>query len=1006
MKLLFLLLALPMIGFAQNVYIPNANFKAYLVGNTAINTNGDNQIQVSEASVYNGAIYCSFMNISNLTGIEAFVSLTSLSCYNNQLTSLDVSSCTALATLQCTDNQLTSLDVSSCTALATLQCTDNQLISLNVSGCTLLNYLVCYVNQLTSLDVSSCTALTNLDCFGNNLTSLNVSSCTALTHLVCDYNQLSSLDVSSCTALTNLDCDYNQLTSLNVSSCTALTHLWCRTNNLTSLDVSTCTSLYNLNCINNQLTSLDVKNGINIYMEVFLAYNNPNLSCIKVDDVAFSNTNWVIYVDTTAFFSLTCAPPTAAVLSGTATICAGSSTNLSVAVTGGTDLYTVTLSDGTNNYSATGASPVSISVSPTATSTYTIVSVTGGGSGTGNNGTAIVTVTTNSTNTTTLTACDSYLWNGTNYTASGVYTGPTTNCVTQSLNLTITPSAINTISSSVCPGFPYIWNNQSYSTSGSYTQTFQASNGCDSNVTLNLTVYPTNFNPVFSSTQQLFTSPPFAVQFSNTTANIGSYNFTWYWGDGTSSASNNSTVFHEYLNNGLYTITLVATNTITGCSDETTYTDYIYATGGVGCLHSASINQTGPINACSGQPVLLTCNSNPNFTYQWRNNGVYISGNNNDSLYVSQTGSYSVIISFNGCPVASGNVVVNLQSIEQPTINSSGSIQPCIGGSVTLTASGGFTSYSWSNGATTSSITVNSSGNYTVQVTSSNGCSSTSVAFVVNASLLPTQNICVVGVDSLTSNIRLVWEKPLTTAIDSFYIYKESNVSNVYTQIGSRAYDSLSIWIDPISNPAVQSYRYKITAFDTCGVETPLSDFHKTIHLTINQGVGGAWNLIWSHYEGINFGSYKIYRGTSLSNMALLTTIQSNLNSYTDLIPPTGLVYYQIEIINPNNCSPTKSINYSSSKSNISSNGQNDLLVITSDYISIFPNPTTSKITVKSSLELIGKEFTIYDQLGKEVMSGLITSEETEIDLSNISEGVYLFKAGTEMQETFRIVKQ
>jgi len=39
-------------------------------------------------------------------------------------------------------------------------------------------------------------------------------------------------------------------------------------------------------------------------------------------------------------------------------------------------------------------------------------------------------------------------------------------------------------------------------------------------------------------------------------------------------------------------------------------------------------------------------------------------------------------------------------------------------------------------------------------------------------------------------------------------------------------------------------------------------------------------------------------------------------------------------------------------------------------------------------------------------MSSLITSEETKIDLSNISEGVYLFKVGTEMQETFRIIKQ
>ena len=46
----------------------------------------------------------------------------------------------------------------------------------------------------------------------------------------------------------------------------------------------------------------------------------------------------------------------------------------------------------------------------------------------------------NPTNTTTITACDSYVWNGTTYTSSGVYTGTTANCVTESLNLTITPT--------------------------------------------------------------------------------------------------------------------------------------------------------------------------------------------------------------------------------------------------------------------------------------------------------------------------------------------------------------------------------------------------------------------------------------------------------------------------------------------------------------------------------------------------------------------------------------
>ena len=76
------------------------------------------------------------------------------------------------------------------------------------------------------------------------------------------------------------------------------------------------------------------------------------------------------------------------------------------------------------------------------------------------------------------------------------------------------------------------------------------------------------------------------------------------------------------------------------------------------------------------------------------------------------------------------------------------------------------------------------------------------------------------------------------------------------------------------------------------------------------------------------------------------------------------------------------------------------------NVISISPNPTSSKITVKASLALVGKEFTIYDQQGKVVKSGIITAEQTEIDLANLSEGVYLFKAGAEMQETFKIIKQ
>ena len=151
-KLLLILLCLPMIGFGQNVNIPDANFKAYLVGNTAINTNGDTEIQVSEAAAFTGAINCSWMSISNLTGIEAFTALTWLECSYNQLTSLNVSQNTALTQLRCMYNQLTSLNVSGATALTSLLCWDNQLECLDISNNINLEELHCNDNLLEQLN--------------------------------------------------------------------------------------------------------------------------------------------------------------------------------------------------------------------------------------------------------------------------------------------------------------------------------------------------------------------------------------------------------------------------------------------------------------------------------------------------------------------------------------------------------------------------------------------------------------------------------------------------------------------------------------------------------------------------------------------------------------------------------------------------------------------------------------------------------------------------------------
>ncbi|MFK8045937.1 MAG: T9SS type A sorting domain-containing protein [Crocinitomicaceae bacterium] len=186
--------------FGQNVNIPDSNFKAYLVGNLAINTNGDTEIQISEANAFTGEINCSLLNISDLTGIEAFTSLTDLKCNDNNLTSLSLTQNTALMFLQVAVNSLTSLDISQNVNLIRLVCPDNDL---------------------------------------------------------------------------------------------------------TSIDISNNPSIELLGCSHNALTNLDVANGNNLNFIGFFAQNNPDLTCIKVDDVAYSSTNWT-GIDTIATFSLTC----------------------------------------------------------------------------------------------------------------------------------------------------------------------------------------------------------------------------------------------------------------------------------------------------------------------------------------------------------------------------------------------------------------------------------------------------------------------------------------------------------------------------------------------------------------------------------------------------------------------------------------------------------------------------------------------------------------------------
>lgn len=290
-KLLITLLFTSVISFlnAQNVHIPDTNFKNYLLNHTGINTDGDTEIQISEAMSFTGTMDCSYRGIADLTGIEAFVKLTILNCKYNQLTSLDISNNTALVYLDFRDNYLTTLDISNNTAL---------------------RHLNTYYNPLTSLDVSNNLALTDLICGGGNqLTSLDVSNNLALTYLNCEINQLTSLDLSNNTALKTLSGNRNQLTSLDLSNNIHLTYMNCYFNQITCLDLSNNPALTQVYCFGNQLTFLNIQNGNNINMARFIAENNSELLCIQVDDADWSTANWTgndFVFDTDVNFSEDC----------------------------------------------------------------------------------------------------------------------------------------------------------------------------------------------------------------------------------------------------------------------------------------------------------------------------------------------------------------------------------------------------------------------------------------------------------------------------------------------------------------------------------------------------------------------------------------------------------------------------------------------------------------------------------------------------------------------------
>ena len=310
---------------SQVVNIPDANFKAALVGNGAINTNMDTEISFNEAATYTGGIDVSGLSITDLTGIEYFVNITELKASNNSLTTADLSNNTQLVTIWIRDNNLGTINLSNIANLDQLFLNGNELAAIDLSDNTLIDELALHDNNLTTIDLSATVVLTEISISDNHLTTINLNDNPLLRKLTINENQLTSLDLSNNPLLINVSAYNNEISSVNLTGLTKVTDLNLTNNQLTSIDLSDMIKLDNLTLVGNELSSIDLTNNGTIRV---LNVQSNNLTSLDISPL--SNINW-LYAQNNDL----------------ATITMSSSTAMTILFLGGNQLTSIDLSANT-----------------------------------------------------------------------------------------------------------------------------------------------------------------------------------------------------------------------------------------------------------------------------------------------------------------------------------------------------------------------------------------------------------------------------------------------------------------------------------------------------------------------------------------------------------------------------------------------------------------------------------------------------------------------------------
>ncbi|MBK7182686.1 MAG: T9SS type A sorting domain-containing protein [Bacteroidetes bacterium] len=268
--------------------------------------------------------------------------------------------------------------------------------------------------------------------------------------------------------------------------------------------------------------------------------------------------------------------------------------------------------------------------------------------------------------------------------------GATTFCQGGSVTLTSTSPSNN------------VWSNGATTSSinvtasGNYFVTVTNAAGCVAStapIAVTVNALPTTPTISAGSTTTFCQGGSVVLTSSATTGN------TWGGGETTQAVTVSTS--------GNYSVTVQDGN---GCSATSTVTSVT-----VNPLPSTpTVSASGATTFCTGGSVVLTSSATTGNTWT--------TGSTTDTIHVSSTGNYSVTVQDgNGCSATSAATAVNVSNAPLPTVSVTGNTTLCQGQSVVLTSTAA-DSYSWSNGATSQSITVTTAGTYNVTTTNANAC--------------------------------------------------------------------------------------------------------------------------------------------------------------------------------------------------------------------------------------------------------------------------------------------